>query len=147
MGFGDRVAFAEKDGVEFFEVVYASSKLGAVIVPVNWRLTLPKMQHIIADTGDPCVQTGPDDVFSRRSSGSAAICYLDDSGCLFLHHRVKDMIISGGENVYPIEVEIAGCQLPKSVAFTDALPRNPSGRRLKRWLREPFWHGVARRIG
>ena len=31
--------------------------------------------------------------------------YLDDAGYLFLTDRVKDMIVSGGENVYPIEVE------------------------------------------
>ena len=31
--------------------------------------------------------------------------YLDDDGYLYIHDRVKDMIISGGENVYPAEVE------------------------------------------
>ncbi len=31
--------------------------------------------------------------------------YLDDTGCLFLVDRKKDMYISGGENVYPVEIE------------------------------------------
>ncbi|MCU1455173.1 MAG: putative fatty-acid--CoA ligase [Acidimicrobiales bacterium] len=31
--------------------------------------------------------------------------YVDDDGYLYIHDRVKDMIISGGENVYPAEVE------------------------------------------
>ena len=31
--------------------------------------------------------------------------YLDEDGYLYIHDRVKDMIISGGENVYPAEVE------------------------------------------
>jgi acyl-CoA synthetase (AMP-forming)/AMP-acid ligase II len=31
--------------------------------------------------------------------------YLDAEGFLFLEGRVKDMIVSGGENIYPIEIE------------------------------------------
>lgn len=122
--------------------------------------------------------------------------YLDSEGYLFLHDRVKDMIVSGGENVYPVEVEnvlmthsavadvavigvpdatwgeavkaivvpaggtpteaeliayardrLAGFKLPKSVSFAESLPRTPSGKVLKRALREPYWEGVGRRIG
>ena len=122
--------------------------------------------------------------------------YFDDEGYLFIHDRVKDMIVSGGENVYPAEVEnalsahdavadvavigvpddkwgeavkavvvlaagqeaseadliayaktqIAGYKVPKSVDFIDALPRNPTGKILRRELREPFWEGRERRV-
>jgi len=123
--------------------------------------------------------------------------YVDRDGYVYLHDRKKDMIVSGGENVYPIEVEnvlmthagvddvaiigvpdekwgeavkaivvpvpgiapteaeliayarerLAGFKLPKSVDFAEVLPRNPSGKLLKRVLREPHWQGVDRRIG
>ena len=36
---------------------------------------------------------------------SGDIGYLDDEGYLFICDRLKDMVISGGENVYPAEVE------------------------------------------
>ena len=36
-------------------------------------------------------------------TGDAA--YLDAEGYLYLHDRIKDMVVSGGENVYPAEVE------------------------------------------
>ncbi|MBT7375115.1 MAG: acyl-CoA synthetase, partial [Porticoccaceae bacterium] len=36
---------------------------------------------------------------------SGDIGYLDDEDFLFLCDRVKDMVITGGENVYPAEVE------------------------------------------
>ncbi len=122
--------------------------------------------------------------------------YLDD-GYLYLHDRLKDMIVSGGENVYPAEVEnvlmthpgvadaavigvpdqrwgeavkavivaspgaelsaedviayartrLGGFKLPKSVDFVASLPRNPSGKLLKRAIREPYWAGTDRRIG
>jgi long-chain acyl-CoA synthetase len=123
--------------------------------------------------------------------------YRDDDGYIYLHDRVKDIIVSGGENVSPAEVEnvlmthpgvgdvavigvpdekwgeavkavivpaigtspteaeliayarerLGGFKLPKSVDFAEALPRTPSGKLLKRTLREPYWDGVARRIG
>src|SRR4051794_38277597 len=117
--------------------------------------------------------------------------YLDDEGFVFLTDRIKDMIVSGAENVYPIEVEsalaehpevadvavigvpdekwgetvkavvvrragstlteeeligwardrVAGFKRPRSVDFAEELPRNPSGKLLKRVLREPYWTG------
>ncbi|MGH6787540.1 MAG: fatty acid--CoA ligase [Novosphingobium sp.] len=122
--------------------------------------------------------------------------YLDADGYLFIHDRVKDMIISGGENIYPAEVEnaiyahpkvadvavigvpdakwgeavkacvvvkpgemldeadviafarqhIAGYKCPKSVDFIAALPRNPSGKILRRELRAPYWEGRERQV-
>ncbi|HIK64777.1 MAG TPA: fatty acid--CoA ligase, partial [Henriciella marina] len=121
----------------------------------------------------------------------------DEDGFLFIHDRIKDMIVSGGENVYPAEVEnalfshpdvadvavigipsekwgeavkaiivlkegatpdkdaiiaftkekIAGYKCPKSVDFVKVLPRNPSGKILRKDLREPYWKDTDRRVG
>ena len=43
--------------------------------------------------------------------------------------------------------KIASYKCPKSVDFASALPRNPSGKILRKDLREPFWDGVERRVG
>jgi acyl-CoA synthetase (AMP-forming)/AMP-acid ligase II len=122
--------------------------------------------------------------------------YMDEDGYLYIHDRIKDMIISGGENIYPAEVEsaisdhpdvaevavvgvpdekwgeavkaivvmkpgkkatsseiinftrerIAGFKTPKSVDFIEALPRNASGKILRRHLRDPFWAGKDRQV-
>jgi len=122
--------------------------------------------------------------------------YMDEDGYVYIHDRIKDMIISGGENIYPAEVESALCdhpdvaeaavigipddkwgeavkavivlkpgktatemdiisflrsriaayKTPKSVDFTDALPRNPSGKILRRSLRDPYWRGKDRQV-
>ena len=122
--------------------------------------------------------------------------YLDEEGYVFLTDRVKDMIVSGGENIYPAEVEnalsdhpavadvavigvpderwgetvlaivvrragidaaaadiieharrrLAHYKCPTAVHWAGTLPRNPSGKLLKRQLREPYWKGRDRRI-
>ena len=41
---------------------------------------------------------------------------------------------------------IAGYKVPRSVDFVDTLPRNPSGKILKRELRKPFWEGRERQV-
>ncbi len=127
-------------------------------------------------------------------SGDAG--YFDAEGYLFIHDRVKDMIVSGGENIYPAEVEnalmshdhildaavvgvpddkwgesvkgfvvigenfslsedeiisytrtqIAAYKCPKTIEFIKELPRNPSGKILRRELRDPYWEGIDRKV-
>jgi long-chain acyl-CoA synthetase len=42
--------------------------------------------------------------------------------------------------------KLAGYKRPRSVDFVDALPRNASGKLLKRKLREPYWAGYERKV-
>jgi acyl-CoA synthetase (AMP-forming)/AMP-acid ligase II len=119
------------------------------------------------------------------------IAYWDDEGYLYICDRKSDMIITGGMNVYPAEIEavldqhpgiyevavfgipseqwgeivhatvvrspgstlsaeevtdfareqLASYKVPRSVDFTDELPRTGSGKVLKRQLRTPYWPG------
>jgi acyl-CoA synthetase (AMP-forming)/AMP-acid ligase II len=118
--------------------------------------------------------------------------YVDEDGFLFLTDRKAYMIISGGVNIYPQEIEdalvlhpavqdvavfgvpnadfgeevkavvelapdqtpsesiaddliayakvhLAGYKVPRSVDFTDALPRLPTGKLYKRLLKDQYW--------
>jgi acyl-CoA synthetase (AMP-forming)/AMP-acid ligase II len=119
---------------------------------------------------------------------------VDEEGYIFVEDRLKDMIITGGENVYSIEVErvlaehpavaevavigvpdekwgesvkavvaldgeateaeiiafareqLAAYKCPKTVDIVDALPRNPTGKILKKDLRKPHWEGSGRAV-
>jgi long-chain acyl-CoA synthetase len=42
---------------------------------------------------------------------------------------------------------LATFKCPTSVDWVDVLPRNPSGKVLKKDLREPYWEGRDRRVG
>ena len=118
---------------------------------------------------------------------SGDVATVDAEGFIYIQDRKKDMFISGGENVYPAEVEnailahpgvgdvavigqpsekwgesgfaiivpsdaslteadvldhcqgkLARFKQPKSVVFVDEIPRNPSGKILKRVLRDEY---------
>ena len=123
---------------------------------------------------------------------------LDEDGFLYLRDRKIDMIISGGVNIYPAEVEaallvasrrgrrgrlrhprprmgragqgrrgaggghaaspelaeelrahcarlLARYKCPRSIDFTEAMPRDPNGKLYKRRLRDPYWEGQRQR--
>ena len=119
---------------------------------------------------------------------------VDEEGYIFVEDRLKDMIITGGENVYSIEVErviaehpavsevavigvpderwgesvkavvslegevteaeiiayarerLAAYKCPKTVDVVDELPRNPTGKILKKDLRQPHWEAAGRKV-
>jgi acyl-CoA synthetase (AMP-forming)/AMP-acid ligase II len=48
---GDRVATLLKNSIEFIESYYAIAKIGAVMVPVNWRLVANEIAYILGDSG------------------------------------------------------------------------------------------------
>ncbi|MEV6982709.1 hypothetical protein AB0M95_15800 [Sphaerisporangium sp. NPDC051017] len=122
--------------------------------------------------------------------------YLDSDGYVYICDRLKDMIIVGGENIYPTEIEnvlakhpavadvavigvpddrfgeavhafvalrpgeaarprdlmvfcrdrIASFKIPSRFEFVDRVPRNPSGKILRRELRDRFWATRDRRV-
>ncbi|MEZ5726804.1 MAG: AMP-binding protein [Burkholderiaceae bacterium] len=47
---GDRVAILAQNGVETFELQFAAARLGAIVLPLNWRLTVPELSYIIGDS-------------------------------------------------------------------------------------------------
>lgn len=57
---GDRVALLLMNGVEFVESFFALAKIGAVVVPVNWRLTAQELSFILKDAGAETLIYGHD---------------------------------------------------------------------------------------
>ncbi len=124
------------------------------------------------------------------------VAVWDEEGYIFIVDRAKDMIISGGENIYSTQVEaaihqhpavlesavfgvpdaqwgesvkavvvlkpgmqateqeiiaaasehLASYQKPRSVDFVDSLPKAPTGKILKRELRDPYWNQGERKV-
>jgi long-chain acyl-CoA synthetase len=56
---GDRVAHLDRTGPEIVELLFATSKIGAVTVPLNWRLAPAELKTIVADAGCKVMLAGP----------------------------------------------------------------------------------------
>jgi acyl-CoA synthetase (AMP-forming)/AMP-acid ligase II len=60
--------------------------------------------------------------------------------------RKADVAVTEDEIIAFAKERLAGFKCPKSVAWIDALPRNPSGKILKKDLRAPYWEGRTRKV-
>jgi long-chain acyl-CoA synthetase len=60
--------------------------------------------------------------------------------------RTPGASLTGEELIEWSRSRLAGYKRPRTVDFIEAIPRNPSGKILKRELREPYWAGQARRV-
>ena len=221
-------AMLEWWGPRVYEYYAATEGGGTLATPQDWvdrpgtvGRPWPTSEIMIADDGgQECPPGMPGTVYMKMSTtqfeykGDPAkteanrlrgfftagdIGYLDEDGFLFLCDRKADMIISGGVNIYPAEVEaelimhpgvadvavfgvpddewgervmaviepapgrvpgpdlaaeilgsldgkLARLKWPSAIDFTDAMPRDPSGKLLKRRLRDPYWQAQGRTI-
>ncbi len=60
VGVGDRVAILAHNCVEYVDLLYAVGKIGAILVPLNWRLTPVELAHIIDDCRPMAIVAGPE---------------------------------------------------------------------------------------
>ena len=67
-GPGSRIAHLDRSAPEVVELLVAVSKIGAVAVPLNWRLATPELTAIVADAGAPVLIAG---AATRRRDGDA----------------------------------------------------------------------------
>ncbi len=71
---GARVAVLANNDGRFFEVEFACWRLGAVMVPLNWRLTQPELEFIVGDCGPTVIVCDHD--FVEMSTALAAACHV-----------------------------------------------------------------------
>lgn len=73
VGCGDRVVILCRNRVEFFEILFACAKLGAILVPLNWRMPATELIHLIADCTPVLMVAGQED----RATAIAASAPMD----------------------------------------------------------------------
>ncbi len=84
---GDRIAILSVNRAEFIEVLFAAARLGALLVPLNWRLSAPELAFQVGDSRpsvlvvDPALQTLADAL--RREPAARTleqVVSFDDGG-------------------------------------------------------------------
>lgn len=60
VGRDDRVAVLALNRVEFIELFYATAEIGAMFVPLNWRLAAPELDYQLQDAGPVALFVGPE---------------------------------------------------------------------------------------
>jgi fatty-acyl-CoA synthase len=58
---GDRVAVLCRNRIEFFELLFACARLGAILVPLNWRMPRSELEPLLADCGTGWLLHGNED--------------------------------------------------------------------------------------
>jgi long-chain acyl-CoA synthetase len=221
-------AMLEWWGPVVYEYYAASEGGGTLATPADWlahpgtvgRAWPISRLRVVADDGRECapgevgtvyMSMGPHRFEYHKDRGKTESSwrgefftvgdagYLSEDGFLYLCDRKSDLIISGGVNIYPAEIEaalalhprvadvavfgipdddwgeqvkavvepaagaaagaelaaelraflqerLASFKVPRTIDFTDALPRDPSGKLYKRKLRDPYWAGRERAI-
>jgi fatty-acyl-CoA synthase len=72
IGRGDRVAWLGQNDVAQLSMLFACAQLGAIQVPLNWRLAAPELRFILEDSGAALLLSGPhDEAMARLALASA----------------------------------------------------------------------------
>ncbi len=94
---GDRVGLLANNTTDFLEVEFACARLGAVFVPLNWRLTVPELEFIVGDAGPKVLLH--EDVFAETAAAMVKSAGVE---------TLIEMTASGKDSAY--ELAIGSCE-------------------------------------
>ncbi len=162
---GDRVAILLMNCSEFVETFFAVGKLGATLVPLNWRLTSDELEFILKDSGSTALIFGPEfakqvaEIQSRgdrthlsryiQLGGETAGFAHDFTGLTAKHTHVEPTISGGGDDLLFIMYTSGTTGLPKGVmhshntvfaAITNMMATNETGIDETTLLSLPLFH-------
>ena len=127
VGAGTRVAYLDRSSTEVVELLFAASKVGAVLVPLNWRLAAPELAAVLADAQAPVLIAGPafrdvaGDVLQRLSPAPDLIVVGDGYERWLAAHEPRDPGARGEGGDVIVQMYTSGTTgVPKGVLTTHA---------------------------
>jgi fatty-acyl-CoA synthase len=130
---GDRVAVLAHNSSDLFEIQFACGRLGAVFVPMNWRLTVPELTFIVGDCSPVVLMH--DAEFEDAAMKLAAACGVPN-----VHARDSgyERLIAGANN--DVTPEPLTHDDTAALLYTSGTTGHPKGAIITHGMR--FWQGV-----
>jgi fatty-acyl-CoA synthase len=128
VGRGDRVAFLGYNHPDFLALLFACARLGAMLVPLNWRLAVPEHLFVLRDAGAGILVV--DDAMA--ATGALLAGELPDCRCIGLAAVAR----AEGDDTNP-HVDL---QTPLLVVYTSGTTGRPKGAVLTQ--ESLFWNAL-----
>jgi len=125
VGAGTRVGYLDRSSPEVVELLFAASKVGAVLVPLNWRLAPPELAAVLEDAKAPVLIAGPafrevaEGVLQRLSPGPELVVVGEGYEPWLAAHQPRDPGGRGDAGDVIVQMYTSGTTgVPKGVLTT-----------------------------
>lgn len=132
---GDRVALLAPNGISYFDLLFACGKIGAIFVPLNWRLSADELAYIIRDAGPKLL------AFHSKFTKEAAMIWQKDESCLVIDGNHYDNLINQYKKVQINKTDGISEEDPLAMIYTGGTTGRPKGAVLSH--RAIIWNGLS----
>ncbi len=144
VGRGDRVAVYSQNRVEFIEVQFACARLGAVFVPLNWRLTIHELDYIVSDASPTVLVADPElgDMAAElveRTNTPHLIVFSGDGAHPDRSANYDDGLAAVDTTTLPVMPELTHDD-PLTIMYTSGTTGRPKGAIITHGM--SFWNSV-----
>jgi fatty-acyl-CoA synthase len=117
---GDRIALLAPNHISYFDLIFASQKIGAIFVPLNWRLSINELNDILLDCSPAMIG-----IHTQLKDNFSPLC-INSSLSFSIGDQEYEELTSSVEECFPIEEEI-NMNDPLMMIYTGGTTGKPKG--------------------
>jgi fatty-acyl-CoA synthase len=129
---GDRIALLAPNGVSYFDLVFACGKIGAIFVPLNWRLSVDELAFIIQDS-EPALLA-----FHSKFTKEVTMVWDQAGQCIQINGSHYQDLITCPKQIQPVDLDEED---PLAMIYTGGTTGKPKGAVLSH--RAIIWNSIS----